>query len=361
LALDATERRQLAAFADRLTGELTRLLHSGRPDWGYAFLVGLARLETVHESVDSGRLVVLDAFPSDAEVVRAADVRRHARAVADLAADAADELARVRGRLQARSEIGEAEFSDLEDAANRWLELAGAATRDRGLRVSEATLVPSRTAAPFEAIVPDLPAAEIAERLGEARAVERRYSAQLAERHAYDLFTRNCVSEIFRTVDAAAPDLGGRVDPDRSLNFIPFVSARAVNDTWDVARRTTLPSYRRVRVDEMSRREGAWRAWLREGNVVTSTIYRHRVEDSFFLLFTDDVPAARPLLGAVNVVAGLGASAAGLALLPVDRGRTLVAGLRGALFSLPELAFVNLRKGAFDYVRRADRPLDDPQ
>jgi len=34
----------------------------------------------------------------------------------------------------------------------------------------------------------------------------------------------------------------------------------------------------------------------------------------------------------------------------------LVAGLRGAVFSLPELAFVNLRKGSFDHVPRDTAP-----
>jgi hypothetical protein len=53
-------------------------------------------------------------------------------------------------------------------------------------------------------------------------------------------------------------------------------------------------------------------------------------------------------LGAANLSVGIGAAVAGLATLPADRGHLLWAGLRGALFSLPELAFVNLRKGTYD-------------
>ena len=100
-------------------------------------------------------------------------------------------------------------------------------------------------------------------------------------------------------------------------------------------------------------RENPLRVWLRECNVLTSTIYPRNADDSFFLLFTDDVVAPRPLLGTVNLAAGLGAAVAGVPLLPFDGGRMLVAGLRGAIFSLPELAFVNLRKGSFDHVPRA--------
>jgi len=60
--------------------------------------------------------------------------------------------------------------------------------------------------------------------------------------------------------------------------------------------------------------------------------------------------AARPLFGAANVLTGLGATVAGMIALPVDGGKTLWAGLKGVVFSLPELFFVNIRKGSFDYV-----------
>jgi hypothetical protein len=108
----------------------------------------------------------------------------------------------------------------------------------------------------------------------------------------------------------------------------------------------------------MYRREAPLAVYLRESNTLTSTLFRRGAHDSFFVFFTDDVVAPRPLWGTVNLLAGLGASAVGLALAPVDHGATLRAGLRGALFSLPELAFVSLRKGSFDYVRRADAPTD---
>ena len=77
-------------------------------------------------------------------------------------------------------------------------------------------------------------------------------------------------------------------------------------------------------------------------------LFRVQPRDSIFLFFTDDAVLPRPLFGAVNLVTGLAASAAGLAMLPVDGGEMLWAGLRGALFSLPELIFRNIRKGTFD-------------
>jgi hypothetical protein len=98
----------------------------------------------------------------------------------------------------------------------------------------------------------------------------------------------------------------------------------------------------------MRREENPLWVFLRESNVVTSTLYRPQPRDSIFLFFTDDVVPARPLFGAMNLVTGLAASAAGLAMLPADGGEMLWGGLRGALFSLPELIFQNIRKGTFD-------------
>jgi hypothetical protein len=144
--------------------------------------------------------------------------------------------------------------------------------------------------------------------------------------------------------------LGGAVRVDGSLVFIPFLSAAAVEADLQVAETTELPSYRRAQLARLEATNGRWRMWLREGNTLTSTLYRRNPDDSFFVFFTDDTLALRPVLGAVNLVAAFGSSIAGLVTLPLDHGERLGAGLRGALFSLPELAFVNIRKGSFTYV-----------
>ncbi|HLK12138.1 MAG TPA: hypothetical protein VKW76_12235 [Candidatus Binatia bacterium] len=358
-ALDDAERRTLGAFADRLVEALPRLLHSDRPDWGFALLVGLARLATLRESQRVGRLVLLDAFPPASDVVPRSYVRQHRDALSHLLADARDEFTRARACLRAAGGIGEVDFTNLEDAGNRLLELQMALAQGRDLRVWSARLVPSRVAPAPDVIVPDVPTDTLVRALSRARAAERGFVRRLERDYRYDLVSRNCVSEIFRTVDAAGAEPGRHVDLGWSLDFIPFVSARAVNGAWNVAERTSVPSYRLARLEGMSRGGGFVRAWLRECNVVTSTIYRRNPDDSFFLLFTDDVVALRPVFGVVNLIAGLGAGALGLALLPVDGGHMAVAGLRGVVFSLPELGFVNLRKGSFDYVRRDECPVEE--
>jgi hypothetical protein len=182
------------------------------------------------------------------------------------------------------------------------------------------------------------------------------------------------VTELFQTIESAvarvtapgapiepelARRLGGRVDG--SLAFIPFVSSAAVEADLAVTETNELPSYRHDRLAQLVAARGRWRTWLREGNTLTSTIYRRNPDDSFFVFFTDDTIALRPVLGAANLLAAVGGSIAGAVTLPLDHGERLRAGLRGALFSLPELAFVNIRKGSFVHVtggpNLADRPI----
>jgi hypothetical protein len=198
------------------------------------------------------------------------------------------------------------------------------------------------------------------ESLETVRRREEVYAAAFKRRWGYNLVTRNCVSEIFSEIDAAfergaeesATRLGGRLEMDGSLNFIPAVSAAAVAGAYPVTERLELPSYRRRRIERMYEQENPLTVFLRESNTLTSAIYRRNTDDSIFVFFTDDAVVARPLFGAVNLVVGLAASAVGLATLPLDGGATLRAGLKGALFSLPELFFQNIRKGSFEHVRR---------
>jgi hypothetical protein len=188
-----------------------------------------------------------------------------------------------------------------------------------------------------------------------ARSRELSAAEELGAVYGYDLFSQNCVSAIFDTLESALPQhevadrLGGEVALRNTLNFIPRVSIGAVERNYRVSERGEIPSLRRTELAAMYARENSTRVYLRESNTLTSTIYRDNPRDGFFVFFTDDTIWTRPIYGAVNFVAGLGQALVGLVRAPFVGPRELLAGAEGALFSLPELFFVNFRKGSLDY------------
>ena len=112
-----------------------------------------------------------------------------------------------------------------------------------------------------------------------------------------------------------------------------------------------IPSYRRARLAEMYAQENPVQVYLRETSTLTSTVYRRNPDDPLFLFFTDEMVWTRPVFGALNLLAGIGQTLTGLLTWPVDGGHALRSGPLGALYSLPELAFFNIRKGSLDYGR----------
>ena len=74
--LTTAEQRRLRNFAGNLESGLAELVFSKCSDWGFALLLGMARLQAIDESLRSGRLVLLDAFPAESLVIPAANAQR---------------------------------------------------------------------------------------------------------------------------------------------------------------------------------------------------------------------------------------------------------------------------------------------
>jgi hypothetical protein len=374
LALDPASCDRLRAARAALEDTAIALAASRRPDWGEALLLAAARLVAIDESLAAGRLVTLDALPADARVLR---VSRRRRALAPaLLAEAREDSNRARERFFSGNGFREAEWSALEEATSRVAELRGAADGAPVLRVASGPLLPEGRARVAVAARPAATPAELERALGTARDAERIHRRALEAQYRYDLVARNCVSELFRTVEAglaaqqgapAAAEgagvlafvareserrLGGYVDPAARANFIPFMSSHNVRARWEVEERIHLPSAR----EHVVTREGTLRAALRESNVWTSTLYAPADASGFFVFFTDGSWPLRPLLGAINLGAALARSGIGILELPFDRGRGLRDGLDGALWSVPELFFANSRKGTSEYVPPELRP-----
>jgi hypothetical protein len=282
-------------------------------------------------------------------------VHRRDPFIVELYARARTEFSASRSHFAAIEPIHESDYAWLEETANRYREFQRGFEEDRAIRIDAGGLLPAPAAAVPHLPVPDVDVQTLQRAETAAVESERVYRNALKERFGYHLFTRNCVSELFETIDAgldqpaSAGRLGGPTALAATLNFIPAVSYQTVLDSYRISDRGEIPSYRRSRLEVMYANENDIGVYLRESNTLTSTIYRRNQRDSFFLFFTDDSLPLRPLYGALNLAAGIGEMSLGLLQAPWDRGSTLWSGLKGVVFSLPELAFVNLRKGVLEY------------
>jgi hypothetical protein len=366
-------------LADLLEASLVRLVQSHRPDRGFPLLLGMARLIALDEMRRSERWVVLGATPADAAVIRRERLLGQpafARGLRDrVEADFGSARAALLQRGAAAEAFPEAEFAELEATGNRLGQVEAALAAGRDARLAWGTPLPRRGVRLPARLLPAIASDDLHDAIAAAVAREEAQLAGLTHLYGYRLFTRNCVTELFRAIEAAlrrdilagepalagaalaarvrrasVERLGGYVEPAGGMTFIPAVSAAVVRSGYAVSYVAELPSYRRVQLGRMYERENPVWVFLREANTLTSTIYRKPPEDSAFLFFTDTAPAARPVFGALNLITGLGVAAAGLATLPVDGGSLLTSGLKGAFFSLPELAFFNIRKGSFPAV-----------
>ncbi|MDX2167341.1 MAG: hypothetical protein SF182_09770 [Deltaproteobacteria bacterium] len=336
--LSPAERAALTATAVQMRGGLAALPDSPRPDWGYALLLGLARLTAIEASLAAGEIRVLDAWPAGDVAPALPPARVRADFFAALDAQTASVLARERATCLGGARCAAYDYARLESALNRRADLLRAVHDGTAPRGSPDLLPPERRLWRDDLALAPHPAA--AADLGAARHAALAAREALARQRGYRLVTRNCVTELLALLDAA----DGRAPARPAWQAIPFVSADALAAQFPVVRRETWPSLRAAAP------QATWSAWLAEHTTLTAAGYRPSGRDSTFLFFTDDTVAARPLFGAANLAVGLADGTVGLATWPFDGARRLTAGFKGALFSLPELAFVSLRKGTSAYV-----------
>jgi hypothetical protein len=353
--LGAGEGRKLRAFAKRLETRLAKLVSSKRPDWGYSLLLGMARLQTLRESLELGRWVVLDSVPANPAFLSQRAVQRRDPFVVELRDRARVAFFEARTHFATAPEPGEPSLAWLEEATNRYAEFQHGFEQNLAIPLYEGGLLPDRTATARELPLPDVDRQTLRRAAKAAEARERAYLDAVKQAFGYRLVSNNCVTEIFATLGpkwdptttrdqpGAADDLQGLLD------FIPVVAYQRVLDAHPDAEVSQIPSFRRVRLEAMYEGENDLGVYLRESNTLTSTIYRRNDVEPFFLFFTEDALPLRPVYGALNFAAGIGEMALGVLRAPWDRGRMFTSGLQGAAFSLPELFFVNLRKGILEY------------
>ncbi|MDD5461075.1 MAG: hypothetical protein PHG00_05525 [Methylococcales bacterium] len=368
-AVSQEERQILEKLRDQLVISTVKSVNSGRPDWGYAVLVNIARLLAVDFSIQLGQWVFIDDFAVDSEWVSADQFARYAEQMQTHINDALADLALARKTLLDNDGLTETGYSRLEMSANRYFELLKG-RQHKAVRYRGESALPTRSIALPDWIAPELTQQQLKTALAELGAYENRLHDELKARYRYNLITRNCVTELFRMIDRAwlqqinvnvgqsklaeqvtaesTKRLGGNISV--TYNFIPFVSFQSVQEHYKVTGNAVLNSYRGQKLEELYARNNALMTAMRESNTLTSTLYTYNPNDAFFIFFTDDNLALRPLFGLFNTVAGMGQTAVGLFSWPFDSGKNLESGATGILMSLPELFFFNMRKGSYKYL-----------
>ncbi len=377
--LNEVERQRLAEYREVLEGQLIRLIGSDRPDWGYPMLLGMARLIAMDESVATGRMAFLNLADFSAQT-------KTPMGGGDESAYRLYQWSRsgfleAKSRLSGGRSLDEWAYVKLERSASLLLESGDALRQGRPPRWPAIAAMPVRPAKVM--LIPlDMAPRQLEASLESLNSYRRTYEALMAGLYRYDLIGRNCVTEIFRVIDEAMQEaasrspasdnlhgeearvrdesirrLGGYV-AGGGLDFIPFESFRAVGDHWRVSSTVERPSYRLRRLEKAKVEENSLLLALRESNVITSRFYRWNADDSAFVFFTDDAVWARPLAGGFNLAAGLAQAGLGVMTLPWDRGENLLQGTKGALMSLPELFFFNIRKGSFPGLHGPVEPSD---
>jgi hypothetical protein len=358
-SLSRPERIRLTEYQKRFRRTVIQLLNSPRPDRGFPLMLATARYLAAARSLATGRLLLLDACPPKAETIDPLYQAGSRKLLLLLARRSRREAAARRRSLLSAApgnrKISEFAWCRLENAATRCHELEAAAAGRPSMRVYPGNAIPARPGAGArpEGSFPTAAAA----RLPRARQELANLKTEIEHRYGYNLFTRNCVTELFATLARALPP-ADRAGPNaaftpqerkliNSISFIPWQMFAEVKKGLHPAAVTCHPALRRRYLAELYRRKPELFVYLKECNTLTSSLYRAGGQDDAFLFYTDEAVPLRPLYGAVNLAWALPRAAFGLLSWPFDHGRELKRGLYGTLFSLPELFFINLRKGSF--------------
>ena len=368
-AVTPEEKEALERLRDQLMLSLVKSIHSRRPDWGYAVLVNIARLAAIDMTLQLDQWVFVDDFGMDSEWISADELAQYAEPMQIQIDDALSNWTQMREVLLNPGDLTEATYSKLEMSANRYFELLKGAWQP-AIRIVGEKALPTKSIVVPDWVVPELTQQQLTLALSALNSYEAKFRQELVGYYRYDLITRNCVTELFRTIDRALLPLSqADVDPSKkakysmeesikrlgghisaAYNFIPFVSFQAVQAQYRVMTNDILDSYRDQQLKKLFVQSDRLTVSLRESNTLSSTLYSYHPEDAFFIFFTDGNAVLRPIAGLFNTTAGIGQSVLGLLTWPLDDGKNFKSGATGILMSVPELLFFNIRKGSYKYL-----------
>ncbi len=349
--LVSSELLILKRFHHKQLQSILALLQSSRPDKGEALLLQTARYLVVEKSLQAKQFYTLDPFPDDVKTVKLS------------AEEKAQSRSQVQTRLlqQSRQRMTlffrekthqEVAYSLLETSRARVSELRLAGSRQHEVRLLPKVQLPSRsrriTLKPTTGrMVSQTSLEEMEEGLG---ILEK----EVANRYNYNLVFKNCATELVRSLNTTFTSredgtrrLGGWLEADSNLVFVPFLLYDRSVTAFPVQDEQILTSRRLRHLERLYARENDLLVWLRESNTLSSTLYKPRSKDTYFLFFTDDSLLLRPLQGVLNLGYASLHGVAGVFTLPFDGGERIQQAGRGIFYSLPEIVFCNIRKGSY--------------
>ena len=351
--LTLAERESLQHFKKQLKTSIINLLRSDRPDRGVALLLQIARYQTVQRSLVGNRLLSLDPFSDRALAEPVTEAEISSAMLERVQAQQRREVAVQRQIFFHETAHPEIAYSFLETSRGRLFELEKVVQGSRTLRVESAPLTPSRGAEVSLTGFDFIP-----EQLQTTATTLKRFvlaqQEQIKKEYRYNLVSYNCATELVHSLNAAFESptverraLGGRLEPEPGLIFVPFIFYERVRTTFGLNRQEFLPARRLRQLHGLYEKENSFKVWLREANTLSSTIYEPRTADTPFFFFTDDARLLRPLEGVTNLCYAVLYGSVGILTLPFDGGERIHQGVRGMFYSLPELFFWNIRKGTY--------------
>ena len=351
--LTFAERESLQYFKSRLRTSIIGLLRSSRPDRGAALLLQIARYQAVQRSLAANRLLSLDPFSDRALSKPVTETEISSGMLQQVQSQLLREVTAQRHIFFNETDHPEVAYSFLETSRGRLSELEKVVQGAGTLRVETGPMSPSRSAAVALTGVDFVP-----EQLQATAATLKRLVAVQQERikkeYHYNLVTYNCATELVHSLNSAFANpaaerraLGGCLELEPAMVFVPFIFYEQVRTTFKLDRQEFLPSRRLRKLHGLYEEENSLKVWLREANTLSSTIYEPRTADTPFFFFTDDARLLRPLEGIANLCYAALHGTLGILTLPFDRGERVHQGVRGIFYSLPELLFWNIRKGTY--------------
>lgn len=351
--LNVHEKEILESFGENILHSLAELLHSTRPDRGEALFLQIARYLAVQQSLAEGTFLTLDPFFKEIRVVELTDEDMGKGQLEGLQKDLLKQASNRRELFFQEVRHPEIAYSLMETSRARAWELAKVSDSNRSVRILVKVTLPTRPGV----VSFEFPRHQKDNLEKVLKGLEQELSDlqnRRDELYGYNLIWRNCATELIRALNSTFPDqktgrreLGGWLEPDHGLVFIPFLFYEQSLAAYSLQNEVFLQARRLRNLARLYSQENDLWVWLRESNTLSSTIYQSRSKDTPFLFFTDDSLFLRPVQGVFNILYAALHGVAGVINLPFDGGDSFNQAARGVFYSLPELVFGNIRKGSY--------------